>query len=179
MSIKQFINNGSLVYLGMVCMGMSDAYAAVKAVEGPTYHVPAPFAKSASTIQFSQEQIHKLSEQTTQLKPKKGGFPGLSTKITHCQQGYSKQVDRQHLLHPLFVVGDDSASLQWLKRHRQALQASHAIGLIIQASSIDSLQKIQAAAGHLALYPAKAKAVSERFGVDCYPVLISQHLIEG
>lgn len=179
MMIKCSVNSLQLVCCLSLCCGLKVAYADIQVSTGPTHPLPTTFAISAKSIQFSPAQIQRLSKQAAQLKPDKGGFQALTTSLKHCQTGYAKRVHIEHLSHPLFIVGDDPVSLQWLNQNHQALQTSHAVGLIIQASSINSLQKIQTAAGSLALYPAKANAVSERFGIDCYPVLISQHLIEG
>jgi integrating conjugative element protein (TIGR03765 family) len=49
----------------------------------------------------------------------------------------------QWLTQPLFLVGADEASRRWLRRHRAALQAMGASGLLVQARSAADLAAVQ------------------------------------
>jgi len=145
---------------------------------GPTYNLPNVTGLKAVNAKLSQDQIQRLTNQATSLQPKEDGFQPLTTKLKHCTNFQSKQVAIIHLAHPMFVVGDDQASLDWLKQNNRVLEKSGAVGLVIHAKHLDSLKQIRAVAGDLTLYPAKGDVVWKLFGINCYPVLISKHWIE-
>lgn len=74
---------------------------------------------------------------------------------------------------PLFLVGQDAASLAWLSRHSQALQTLGAKGIAVEVDDAQALRRIQAAAPGLNIWPVSGDDIAERLELDHYPVLIT------
>ncbi|MFJ4453219.1 integrating conjugative element protein [Pseudomonas sp. NPDC089392] len=74
---------------------------------------------------------------------------------------------------PLFLVGQDTASLDWLSRHAQALQDLGANGLAVEVDDAQALRRIQTAAPGLNIWPVSGDDIAERLELEHYPVLIT------
>ncbi len=74
---------------------------------------------------------------------------------------------------PLFLVGQDTASLEWLSRHAQALQDLGANGLAVEVDDAQALRRIQTAAPGLNIWPVSGDDIAERLELDHYPLLIT------
>jgi integrating conjugative element protein (TIGR03765 family) len=147
-------------------------------VDGQTYGAPNNPAFSATNIQLSQDQIQQLTDKASSLQPLEGGFKPLTTTLKECTDFKSKHVNIEHLAHPLFVVGDDQASINWIIKYKDTLEKLGAVGLVINAENLDSLKHIRSVSGDLDLHLANGDELGKMFGIDCYPVLISKNLIE-
>jgi integrating conjugative element protein (TIGR03765 family) len=74
---------------------------------------------------------------------------------------------------PLFLVGQDPSSLEWLSQHAQALQDLSASGLAVEVVDAQALHRIQAAAPGLNIWPVSGDDIAERLELEHYPVLIT------
>lgn len=74
---------------------------------------------------------------------------------------------------PLFLVGQDAASLEWLSRHAQALQDLGANGLAVEVDDVQALRRIQMTAPKLNIWPVSGDDIAERLELQHYPVLIT------
>ncbi|BFO03609.1 TPA: integrating conjugative element protein [Pseudomonas putida] len=74
---------------------------------------------------------------------------------------------------PLFLVGADAASLAWLTQHAPALKRLGANGLAVEVVDAAALQRIQAVAPGLAIWPVSGDDIAERLELEHYPVLIT------
>lgn len=74
---------------------------------------------------------------------------------------------------PLFMVGQDSVSLEWLSQHAQALQDLSASGLAVEVADAQALRRIQATAPGLNIWPVSGDDIAERLELEHYPVLIT------
>ncbi|WP_409265145.1 integrating conjugative element protein [Pseudomonas sp. KCJK8521] len=74
---------------------------------------------------------------------------------------------------PLFLVGQDAASLQWLSRHAKALEGLGANGLAVEVDDAQALHRIQTAAPGLNIWPVSGDDIAERLELEHYPVLIT------
>ncbi|MBF8668205.1 integrating conjugative element protein [Pseudomonas putida] len=74
---------------------------------------------------------------------------------------------------PLFLVGQDAVSLEWLSRHAQALQDLGANGLAVEVDDARALRRIQTAAPRLNIWPVSGDDIAERLELDHYPLLIT------
>ncbi|MFK0344207.1 integrating conjugative element protein [Pseudomonas asiatica] len=74
---------------------------------------------------------------------------------------------------PLFLVGQDSTSLEWLSRHAQTLQQLGANGLAVEVDDARALRRIQTAAPGLNIWPVSGDDIAERLELEHYPVLIT------
>ena len=79
---------------------------------------------------------------------------------------------------PFFLIGSDPRSRQWLRIHRDRLEAIGAVGMLVQADTLDDLRSIAELASGLSILPASGSDIAKALGISHYPVLISVHGIE-
>jgi len=78
------------------------------------------------------------------------------------------------LLQPLFLVGVDPHSLQWLEANRERLKQVNAIGMLVQAETKHELNAVSEIAQGLPLILASGEAFAAEIGLRHYPVLITR-----
>jgi integrating conjugative element protein (TIGR03765 family) len=81
-------------------------------------------------------------------------------------------------MRPFFLIGSDALSRQWLLEHRDRLKEIGAVGMLIQANTLDDLRTIAELAAGISIQPASATDIAKALGISHYPVLISSHGIE-
>ena len=79
---------------------------------------------------------------------------------------------------PFFLIGSDARSRHWLKDHRDRLKEIGAVGMLVQADTVDDLRAIAKLANGLSILPAAGSDIAQALGISHYPVLISAHGIE-
>lgn len=79
---------------------------------------------------------------------------------------------------PFFLIGSDARSRKWLQNHRERLKEIGAVGMLVQADTLDDLRTIAKLADGLSILPASASDIANALGISHYPVLISAHGIE-
>lgn len=89
-----------------------------------------------------------------------------------------RRVIKAPALRPLFLVGDDSQSLDWLRRRVSTLQELGAVGLVVNVESIAALERLRGIAPNIMLSPASGDDLAHRLGIRHYPVLITATGIE-
>lgn len=90
----------------------------------------------------------------------------------------SRTIDRPYLDHPIFIVGADPLSMRWLLLHHAQLKRLNAIGLAVNVETPVQLQKLQNAAGGLAIHPLPGDTIAKQLALQHYPVLITSSRIE-
>jgi integrating conjugative element protein (TIGR03765 family) len=79
---------------------------------------------------------------------------------------------------PVFLIGADPLSLEWLAAHRERLIELGAVGMLIDADSIEAVRQVATRAEGLKILPASGAELARALGVRHYPVLISAQGIE-
>ncbi|MCU7870792.1 MAG: integrating conjugative element protein [Candidatus Thiodiazotropha sp. (ex Lucinoma borealis)] len=79
---------------------------------------------------------------------------------------------------PFFLIGSDTRSRQWLKNHRDRLKEIGAVGMLVEADTLEDLRIIAELADGLSILPASGSDIAKALGVSHYPILISAHGIE-
>lgn len=102
-----------------------------------------------------------------------GMVPGV---LSEAQAQAARNLFRpEWLAHPVFLVGTDPLSRQWLSQHRQALIALGASGLVVQAESERAFKQVQQLAGGASLAPMVGDWLTSTLrqaGVRTYPLLV-------
>lgn len=81
-------------------------------------------------------------------------------------------------LQPVFLIGADSLSREWLLARREVLQRLNAVGLVVDVASLEELKALRRLAEGLPLAPASGDDLAARLGLSRYPVLITATSIE-
>ncbi len=84
----------------------------------------------------------------------------------------------RHLPRPLFLIGSDSLSREWLTRHQPRLQELGAVGLLVAVETQAELETMCAIGQDLIILPVSATTLAETLKLTHYPVLISPEGIE-
>ena len=79
---------------------------------------------------------------------------------------------------PFFILGTDTLSQRWLGDYRARLKQLGAVGLVVEAPSLEAYQALKLLAGDLFLAPVSAPEVAQQLGLSHYPVLITATRIE-
>ena len=74
---------------------------------------------------------------------------------------------------PLFLIGADQWSLQWLQQNQPRLVELQAVGMVVSVETERDLNVLRQAAGSLPLMPASGEVVALHLGLQHYPVLIA------
>jgi integrating conjugative element protein (TIGR03765 family) len=123
---------------------------------------PDPAPVPPSTEQVLDEHLQARSPNLS---------PGVQPRIAVGGSG-------THLPRPIFLVGADARSLDWLARHRIRLSALGAVGLVVDAEGLGDILQLRRAAGELQLAAGSGEMLAEHFGLRHYPVLIGPEWIE-
>lgn len=81
-------------------------------------------------------------------------------------------------LPPFFMIGDDDLSQRWLIARKETLQKIGAMGLVVNVTSLQRLNELQALVPDLKLSPVSGDDIATRLGLAHYPVLITSTAIE-
>ena len=74
---------------------------------------------------------------------------------------------------PVFVVGDDSLSKQWLSQHAAALSQMRATGMVVSVKDAAALSALRALAPSTEMVPVSGGDLARRLHLAHYPVLIT------
>jgi len=80
----------------------------------------------------------------------------------------------RYLQRPLFLVGSDQVSRNWLVEKREQLIRIGAVGLLVEAKDRQEIEAVLAIAEGLRLVPASAEGFAIKLGLSRYPILLSQ-----
>ena len=83
------------------------------------------------------------------------------------------QSTNRHFARPFFLIGADSVSRKWLALNRGELLRIGAVGMLVQAETLDELRLVAELANGLPILPAPATDIAAALGLSHYPVLIS------
>ena len=87
-----------------------------------------------------------------------------------------KTIDRPFAA-PLFLIGCDLRSAQWLEANRSRLLAMGAVGLVVDVPDLKALTRLATLAGGLTLLPGSGSDLAQTLGLRHYPVLITSDSI--
>lgn len=79
---------------------------------------------------------------------------------------------------PFFLIGSDARSRQWLTTHRDRLKEISAVGMLVQADTVEDIRAIAVLAEGLSILPASGSDIAQALEIRHYPVLITPHGIE-
>lgn len=80
----------------------------------------------------------------------------------------------RYLQRPLFLVGADQLSRDWMIEKREQLIRIGAVGLLVEAKDRQEIEAVLAIAEGLRLVPASAEGFATKLGLSHYPILLSK-----
>ncbi len=79
---------------------------------------------------------------------------------------------------PLFLIGDDPQSTEWLRQHQDVLKTLHATGLVVNVTTLARLNALRGIVPELTLLPVSADDMAKHLPITAYPVLITDKGLE-
>jgi len=73
---------------------------------------------------------------------------------------------------PMFILGDDPQSRQWLAANRNKLHRLGASGLVVNVASIDTFRALRAIAPELPMAPGSIEELARQAGLSVYPLFV-------
>jgi len=77
------------------------------------------------------------------------------------------------LVAPMFILGDDPQSRQWLTANRDKLRRLGASGLVINVASIEAFRSLRAIAAEVPMAPGSIEELARQAGLSVYPLFVS------
>ncbi|WP_330109793.1 integrating conjugative element protein [Methylophaga thalassica] len=117
------------------------------------------------------------AEQKPSFPKRKPSITSLITPITpemSVGKVERRNVELPYLPSPLFLVGTDKISINWLSQHRQALIKAGAVGLIVNSKSASDIQQVIHTAKGLQISPASGSDLAKQLNLHHYPILITR-----
>ena len=153
-------------------------------------HVVAPFASAELIVIFDNGQARPLADFLGPLqhnkdnndrvadKNKQLGAANIELLLPIRSVGLTpgKVIARAHnvpFARPYFLIGSDEWSKRWLVQHRKVLKDIGAVGMLVEAMTIEDLQDIATLADGLSITPASGSDIAKAIGIDHYPVGIT------
>jgi integrating conjugative element protein (TIGR03765 family) len=102
--------------------------------------------------------------------------PGLTPGVV--ARRTVKRSDPSSLPRPFFLIGSDLRSREWLATHRDRLEKLGAVGMLVQAESVEDLEAMARIAEGLPILPASATDIARALGLEHFPVLVSRRGVE-
>ncbi|MCD5975308.1 integrating conjugative element protein [Pseudomonas quasicaspiana] len=81
-------------------------------------------------------------------------------------------------LQPLFLIGDDETSHRWILERDALLEQMQAVGLVVNVATPERLAVVKSWLPNTLVSPASGDDLSQRLGLNHYPVLITPTAIE-
>lgn len=90
------------------------------------------------------------------------------------EPSHAPHIALEHLRTPLFLVGTDTYSSQWLSQHRTTLQAHKAIGFVIEAPHYEAFIALSTLVPELLMIPVPGQQLAEVLGLTVYPLMLTR-----
>ncbi|WP_052507620.1 integrating conjugative element protein [Pseudomonas amygdali] len=114
---------------------------------------------------------------TSQLDPV--AAKGLPVRTTRMTPGTVEgRIINAPGLQPLFLIGDDETSRRWLQERGAVLKQMQAVGLVVNVATQERLAVVRSWLPEALVSPASVDELSQRLGLNHYPVLITPTAIE-
>lgn len=139
--------------------------------------------KAPEIKQHVLQQLQNVSSETVKEAVKEPNqatfniFP-IETPLMSPGKTEARQIDLPQLPQPLFIIGSDELSKNWLKEHAAQLKKIKAIGFLIQAQNETDFEAVKNIADGLAIIPLSGDQLATQWNINHYPVLISRKAIE-
>ncbi|MCP4063883.1 integrating conjugative element protein [Marinobacter adhaerens] len=134
-----------------------------------------PFLPSGSDF---KEQLQKLKDERRGKRFLVSNLPVSSPSLTVGRVGPQEAAGIRYdmLSRPMFIIGYDTVSINWLKQNRRFLKEKRAIGLVVNVATVEEMNHLQSVAGEGVLLQATngeqmAKAIKLRH----YPFFVDKN----
>ena len=87
----------------------------------------------------------------------------------------ANQINYRMSPRPMFIIGYDPVSINWLKANRNFLENKRAIGLVVNVANQQQMQELQDIVGaKIMMQPTSGERLSEHLNIKHYPFYMDQ-----
>ena len=132
---------------------------------------------SGDTLPLEPYLPKRAPREKATLQEKKDQLPfNLPITTPSMQPGKATVTPKalRYLQRPLFLVGADQVSKDWLAEKREQLVRIGAVGLLVEAKDRQEVEAVLKIAEGLRLVPASAESFATQLGLTHYPILLSK-----
>lgn len=132
---------------------------------------------SGDTLPLEPYLPKRAPREEATLQEKKDQLPfNLPITTPSMQPGKATVTPKalRYLQRPLFLVGADQVSKDWLAEKREQLVRIGAVGLLVEAKDRQEVEAVLKIAEGLRLVPASAESFATQLGLTHYPILLSK-----
>ena len=148
------------------------------ALEGQSLTSPMLTVASSTTPSEAVPLEMSVSEKAELLSieqnAKKTLFPFKSVLTPGVVEGHTLSEKSTKNIPAMFVIGDDSTSIDWLKSHKKMLTEIHAVGMITNVESQTRVDAIQEETGWKPLIPVSMEGAAIVFQVTHLPFYLNK-----
>jgi integrating conjugative element protein (TIGR03765 family) len=172
-----------LRHLGPRCVALAFALAPIHARADLTIIYDSGDTQPLAPYLQVFEPVDRVPPQSPVATPPPLGAADPEAWLPIQSIGLTPGVVRSRAIHrpfsrPVFLIGADALSRQWLLEHRDRLKSMGAVGMLVQGDNLQDLRRVAQLADGLAILPASATDIAKALGIKHYPVLISSERIE-
>ena len=128
------------------------------------------------SVDSGEKAVKRLPDIRLQKPGQFSAFPVISQLTPGSVQ--PRTLSASGLVQPIFMIGYDKISAQWLSERSSILRQLNALGLVVTVPTAAAMAELQAIAPDLMLQPVPGDDLAKQIGVKHYPVLITKTSIE-
>lgn len=128
------------------------------------------------SVDSGEKAVKRLPDIRLQKPEQFSAFPVISQLTPGSVQ--PRTLSASGLVQPIFMIGYDKFSAQWLSERSSILKQLNALGLVVNVPSAAAMAALQAIAPELILQPIPGDDLAKHIGLEHYPVLITKTSIE-
>lgn len=131
-----------------------------------------PIDKYIPTNKGSEKRMKQVYESRASKRLVNAHFPVISTSLTvgPVSEDEAKDIQYQVANRPLFIIGYDPVSIQWLKENKALLAEKAAIGLVVNIETAEQMDELQAIVGsEVMMQPTPGDRLAEHLKIKHYP----------
>ena len=117
-----------------------------------------------------------MPHQESKVNSRPSRFPIITSSLTvgRVTAGEATEVPFQMVSRPLFIVGYDPVSIDWLKKNKSLLIEKRAMGLVVNVANRGQMQELNALVDNkVLLQPTSGTSISKNLNIKHYPFYMS------
>ena len=99
-----------------------------------------------------------------------------SLRVGRVTEAEATEVPYHMVSRPLFIIGYDPVSIQWLSNNREFLASNNAVGLVVSVQTVEQMNELQRIAGKgITMQPSPGDRLAEHMRIRHYPFYMDSH----
>jgi len=170
--MEKNIANGVLILLIGMLETISSGVSAATDNKSQTYELTVLEDRGGQSVEsYMPKRLKKDFSLPTMSR-----YPVKTSSMTvgRVTESEAKDIPYQVASRPLFIIGYDPVSIDWLKKNTRLLIEKKAVGMVVNVNSKKQMQKLrQVAGGKVLMQPVQGDDIAKNLGIKHYPFYMS------